>query len=164
MNSLDTRDPLERMLCEALRADAERAPQLPTEWIAPTASSITDAWIDGPLVAVDFGDEQPVGQRRRSAWPLVVAAAVVAIVVGVLILDAANDGAEPNVPAERPATVAPDTTGAGTMAIAERFMDAWVAGDGEAVVALFGPGGNLVIGPFGGYRGWPNGIEGHART
>ena len=110
MNSLDTRDPLERMLCEALQADAERAPQLPMEWIAPTTSSITDAWIDGPLVLVDVGDEQPVGQRRRPPWPLVAtAAAVIAIVVAALVLVIADDDTK-EVPAGPPSTVNPDAT------------------------------------------------------
>jgi hypothetical protein len=112
MNSLDHRDPLERMLCEALQADAERAPRLPMEWIAPTTSSITDAWIDDELVLVDFGDEQAVGQLRRPAWPFVAAAAVV-VVIGIagFALAATNNNDKDQPPAPlATVSVAPTTT------------------------------------------------------
>jgi hypothetical protein len=120
MNSLDSRDAFERMLCEALRADAERAPQLPVEWIAPTPSSITDNWIDGPIVRVDLGDEQPVGQRRRRAWPLVATAAAVIAIVAALVLVIADDDTT-EVPAEPPSTVDPDATQAEQ--IAKAFIE-----------------------------------------
>ena len=125
MNSVDSRDPLERMLCEALQVDAERAPQLPREWIAPTASSVTDAWIDGPLVAVDFGDEQPVARRGRPVWPLLVTAAAVVAIVAALVLVVADDDTR-EVPAGPPSTVIADDVATEEATEAEQIAKAFI--------------------------------------
>jgi hypothetical protein len=125
MNSLDSRDAFERMLSEALQADAERAPELPAEWLAPEPSSITAAWIDGPIVRMDFDDEQPVGQRRRRVWPLVAtAAAVIAIVAALVLVTADDDTTE--VPAGPPSTMVGDDVASEDATEAEQIATAFI--------------------------------------
>ncbi len=93
MNSFDTHDPLERILREALHADAERAPQLPTEWIAPTTSSVTDDRMveDDVRVWRQPSEELPRERHPRRRWMLVAAATIVVLAIGLLALAADQD-------------------------------------------------------------------------
>src|SRR4051794_10213789 len=93
MNDLDTRDSLERILREALRADAERAPQVPSHWIGSTTSSVTDDRMveDDTRVGRQPSEELPRERHPRQRWTLVAAATIVVLALGVLALAAARD-------------------------------------------------------------------------
>jgi hypothetical protein len=91
------RVPVEQDRAAALRelARAEVVDPAPYEAssfdrLADTAA-VTEGWTEVPIVRVDLGDEQPVGQRRRPAWPLVAAAVGVVIGVAGLALVTTND-------------------------------------------------------------------------
>jgi hypothetical protein len=105
MNRIDTRDPLERAVREALHADAERAPQLPMEWIGPTTSRVTDDGIDVRLDALEFDDAKLVGLWRRPAWTIAAAAVMVIVVAAALVLAVGDDDPTRQV-ATQPTTVA----------------------------------------------------------
>ena len=115
MNDPDTRDPLERILREALHADAERAPQLPMEWIGPPPFvDGTDhvAALGGRSTTVTLIDTEttPAQPESRHRWSIMaLAAAVVAIGVGVVVLAARDDSSE-QIPAGPPTIVAQPTT------------------------------------------------------
>jgi hypothetical protein len=102
---------------EALHADAERAPQLPMEWIGPTTSRVTDDGMDVPVYPLEFDDGKPVRRWRRPAWTI-AAAAVMAIVVAALVLAIGDDDPTRQV-ASQPTTVAPPTTVAQPAAVAQ---------------------------------------------
>ena len=84
------------------------------------------------LIDIEPAPTQPEGRRR---WPIiaVAAAAVVAIVVGAVML-AARDDSAPQVPADT--TVAPDVPDAATAAeeIARGFLDAYAANDADQAI------------------------------
>jgi hypothetical protein len=75
--------------------------------LADTAP-VTDERLDVPLIPIEFDDEPP-GQRRRPVWILVAAAAVTAIGVAALALARGDDDPAGEVPADQPATNAPNT-------------------------------------------------------
>jgi len=120
MNNLDTRDPLEGILREALNADAERAPQLPSEWIGLATSSVADDRMveDDTRVGRQRSEKLPRERHPRQRWMLAAAATIVVLAIGLLALAAGQDpdsvqtDTVPDTPApsSKPATTSPSST------------------------------------------------------
>ncbi len=145
---MTTEDEVMRLL---RRADPDRgradAPAVDgTDYLAALRTRSTTV----TLIDIEPAPTQPEGRHR---WPIiaVAAAAVVAIVVGAVML-AARDDSAPQVPADT--TVAPDVPDAATAAeeIARGFLDAYAANDADqaltyitesAITAMVGVGGGV---------------------
>jgi hypothetical protein len=156
------------------------------DWVDAQRDRLAAAWesrtITEPLpAAVEFDTiAEPLVSRstrsRRDRWLVAAAAAVAAVLViaGIVLLQETGGDhirSTPAAPGPAPTTTTPPTTDpAAYVAVADSIMAAWVAGDGDGVVALFVdpdhplnevgigsvevPGGGV---PSGGSVGFPGG-------
>jgi hypothetical protein len=106
----------------------EEPPALESYLFDPEAS-------DATLVDIAFEPEPGARAKRRRSL-VAAAAAVLAIAVSVAVVASRHDTTRTEVPVGPDPT--PTTGPAAYVAAADSFMDAWVAGDGDAVVALIG--------------------------
>ena len=99
-----------------------------------------------PLMAIEPAQTQPDGRPR---WPIiaVAAAAVVAIVVGALMLADRDDSAPP-VPADTVAPDVPEATAADEE-IAHGFLDAYVANDADQALSYITESAIVAAGMWG---------------
>ena len=117
MNRLGADDALDRTLREALRADAERAPQLPVDWPGPTTFGVSGDGTDDLAArgrrSITMSLESTLTEPAwRQRWPIiaVAAAAVGAIVVGGLVIATRDDEATGEAAAGAPTTMAQPAT------------------------------------------------------
>jgi hypothetical protein len=161
VNELDDLDVLERELGPSLRSMLHRvADEIESDATWRPSAAIDhlptivfdDRHRDDVKVSTDrtgVGIDTELDSQRQDGgrrWRIVVtAAAVLALVVLALVVDG-RDGTEPEVPADPPSNSLLDESMVTALAIVEDFSTAWVAGDGDAIAALFTPGGIIEIG------------------
>jgi hypothetical protein len=144
----DQLEPTVERLRHTFQAVADQVPDAPPVFRALfVAAAPTDDTSDEEMV-VDIQRARRDGTSRRR-W-VVAAAAVVAVVVliaGIVLLQGTGDDhvrSKPAAPGPVPTTATPPTTTppatdpAAYVAVADSFMDAWVAGDGNRVVEIIG--------------------------